>query len=59
MKYVYYGLAGLAFVQTLLMSIVLGNIITNPVGAVLMPFLYGAVSGRIAGNLIVLGRDTE
>lgn len=59
MKYVYYGLAAFAILQALAMSLLFGAIVEKEVASVLLSYLYGAASGSVAGNLIVLGWEEK
>tara|TARA_Y100000114_G_C11547936_1_gene225782 strand:- start:120 stop:299 length:180 start_codon:yes stop_codon:yes gene_type:complete len=59
MKYVYYGLAVFAILQALAMSVLFGVILEEEGTSVLLSFLYGAASGSIAGNLLILGWEEK
>lgn len=59
MKYVYYGLAVFAFLQALGMAALFGVIIEDSTVSQIISFIYGGVSGYIAGNLLVLGWEEK
>lgn len=59
MKYVYYGLAVFAILQALGMAALFPLIVEDSAASVLLSFLYGAASGSIAGNLLILGWEEK
>lgn len=59
MKYVYYGLAVFAILQALAMAALFGVIIEDSTVSQIISFIYGGISGYIAGNLLILGWEEK